>query len=507
MRGFVKIYSLFVSLIFAASCGMEETDVVSPQSGSGALEMTVKLSPTKASRSNTAADEIHSISIWICGKDNAEVWRYNHATVDSGNAELSIGNDRSTASLRLNEIPRGNCTIYVVANYSGLDVPKYGEGGTIDNDFIYALLDEVQDGQSPVSSGYIPYSAMTDFSISAGKNSLSINLTRCVGRLSIAVNNHIDGTSLFFNTIGLTAHNPSLGYLFHISDNPPVGTVNRSFRELSQMKRVDATASSPTIIYDYYLYETFPDIDPGTIKFSLFGAVYPETVTNDQVSVSLRNQYEYGTNSHPSSINTDKIYLINAASSVNYYMGDENGLILKFFSGDTELKYHNGIEHFFWRLEGETNSVKLTNVATNKQIKLEGSSASLVNTGNGTGFYYSSSEDGVSFSTNGYYLSAETDLHLSGVNSNSDRTRWYLREVNAIQGEQVYLFNGSSYDIPRVERPLTYIDRYGNTQNLTKIERNQHVEVVIGIYYNRELSQFDFSVEGWNLKESETTFD
>lgn len=75
----------------------------------------------------------------------------------------------------------------------------------------------------------------------------------------------------------------------------------------------------------------------------------------------------------------------------------------------------------------------------------------------------------------------------------------------------VYYFDNPELEvvkIPRNDRTIKYLDTYGASQPLTKIDRNEHVTVNINVFYNRELGQFDFEVEDWDTQANkETTFD
>ncbi|MDY5458911.1 MAG: hypothetical protein SPG05_01360, partial [Candidatus Cryptobacteroides sp.] len=133
---------------------------------------------------------------------------------------------------------------------------------------------------------------------------------------------------------------------------------------------------------------------------------------------------------------------------------------------------------------------------------------------------------GVLFSTNkqrkwswsvGYYydygysltLDPNVTIGLSGTTGkeSSGETRWLVRTATA-GAVKVPYFIGSDYEIPRVKRTINYLDKYGNTQDLKSISRNEHVEVSINVFYNREWGQFDFEVEEWKIiGGNETTFD
>ena len=68
-------------------------------------------------------------------------------------------------------------------------------------------------------------------------------------------------------------------------------------------------------------------------------------------------------------------------------------------------------------------------------------------------------------------------------------------------------FVGYDAVLPSDEIKINYIDDYGVSKLLTRIERNEHVTVSINVSYDREYMQFDFTVKAWVTKDNTTTFD
>ena len=192
------------------------------------------------------------------------------------------------------------------------------------------------------------------------------------------------------------------------------------------------------------------------------------------------------------------------------------------------LKTYKDIKNFLWRAEvGSKNQVKFKNVGTARYITLSETTAGLDSSG--TQFYFSDDTGNgrLLFSTKkqrkwsfdlGFYYDYGYSLTLNsasngligtkGMESNSRRTRWLVRTATSSTGDYISHFIGSDYEIPRVKRTINYLDKHGNTQILKGISRNEHVEVSINVFYNREWGQFDFEVEGWNtIGGNETTFD
>lgn len=536
MRALVTAYAAVTAtlLLVLASCAKETAGV--EEGGTGSLTLRIGTVPeavlTKAGRSAAEGDEMSKLSVWVVrrggGSDEGTIIIHEHLLspgdeITSGGTEKESGSilssvefasDGKSAQMRFIDVPRGNFTLYAVANFEELDHGEYAVGKKIDENFLDMLVNTTAlgDGESPKFDGEtslgMPCSAAVDFSIGAGENSVTAEMRRCVGRLTIAVRNNIAGSALFFKGVGLSARNPSKGYVFaHEGAAVPEGTAEVAFPEPDGFSRVPALTEEPVEIYDTFLYETMPEDKPFT--FNLFGAAYPIEVGLQDVSLAYRQEYAFGTftSDIPAS---DTQFLISSAASEDYYVGDNGGLSLRFFSDDAELKSHNGIENWFWTFSG---TGVITNVGTGRQITLDGASASLSETGT-TFTLTQETVSGISalrFSAGSMSLGVNPDVGIVGTNGKESEpeTHWRLRKAVAKAGGEngIPYFKDASYEIPRVTRPFTYIDGYGVAQPLTHIDRNEHVRLVIGIFYNREIGQFGFTVEPWREKKSETTFD
>ncbi len=112
----------------------------------------------------------------------------------------------------------------------------------------------------------------------------------------------------------------------------------------------------------------------------------------------------------------------------------------------------------------------------------------------------------------------ETFLYETSVSEQDGRFTFNLFAAiynSAVQPSEVKFnlvdgirrFSGAEYEIPRGDRSISYIDKYGNSQTLKQISRNEHISIVVNIFYNRELGDFEYCIEGWEKKDNETTFD
>lgn len=530
-------------LLCVSGCG--KADMAPDAGGStGDIVLSIGSAPevtvTKAgARTAKNGNVMNFLSIWIVSRESGEILVHEHLLpkeTTAGDEEEADGSnsvsaamdyirfaeDGKSAEMKFVDIPRGDCTLYAVSNCTSLDDEDYVVGATIDDSFRNMLLSEtVESGKAPVydDADGMPCSAVVDFSISAGENRVSVQMLRCVGRLTIAVRNNIAESSLFFREIGLSAQNPTNAYVFEHDDGGiPASSSNVAFPELTEMKRVDAMTVDPVAIYDTYLYETSPEsASPQNFTFSLFGAVYRKTTATEDVRIGYRQEYNFAANISDGATTSD-MFVLRSAASGNYYIGDTDGrLVYRFFSGDTELRHHKDIENYFWRFSGSTYST-ITNVGTGRQIRLSGETASMVDAGQGSAFSLISGDtvtggsgqnNGLRFRTGGYDLTIAPEYGIIGTTGRTGKpeTHWIFRKVTEGAAAAIPYFVDAEYEIPKVDRTMTYIDGFGIARELNHIARNEHVRLNIGIFYNRELAQFDFEVEEWREKESETTFD
>lgn len=504
-------------VLFAlASCGKESAG--SGGDGTGNIILTVSGEPVVTvsradGRTAKEGNVMNTLSLWLVKND--EILIHKHLITpgnDPDKVEVVFSKDGRSASMKFTDIPRGDCTLYVVANYDDLDDGVYKEGAKIDDGFRNMLLSktEIPDGDSPeFGDEGMPCSAVVNLSVSAGNNYVSARLLRCVGRLTISVRNNIANSSLFFRSVGLSRQNPSLAYIFEHDNRIPPESRNIFFPDLTEIQRVDALTDEPVTIYDTYLYETAPEEEAEPFTFSLFGAVYRDSYKTEDVVIDYRQEYTFEPDMS-GSLNSNDLFLLRSAASENYYLGDDGGLTYRFFSGDTELTYHRGIENYFWHFSG-TGPATLTNVGTGRQIRLEGETTEMVSGGNGSTFTVNRdrSLSGIRLSNGGYSLAIDPDRNIYGANDRDGSlvTHWLYRRVKLGNAGSVPYFKDAEYEIPLVPRTLTYIDAYGVPQDLRRIYRNEHVKLTIGVFYNRELGQLDFQVEPWRRKDSETTFD
>lgn len=532
----LKLNILLITLLALFSCAKERGERGSDDQGTGTLyvrfDVPANAGVTKVDGvSGGGYDGTHNVLkkekddtirhgrlFLVDNKDNKGIVVAYRKAVDNENGVIG----HSSGTEVITGIKRGDYKLYVFVNGSKEQAEIFDKAYpnphklSID-DLLKTKLSgkDLEGGKSPTFADKegIPCTFVTDVAITAGNNYVDAHLERCVGRLTIKVLNNIPDRKLAIRSIGLSADNPTNGYYFPSSSAVTKG----AFPELEGV--IEFAPNENKTIFDHYVYET--DVVAEGLSFDLFGAVYGSGANVVFEEIQFGQDIKSGW-----SPQTGEIYLLKSAASQNYYIGDLDGegkLGCSANSDDIVFAHRNDVKNYLWEVSvdnpGKSAKYTFKNVGTKKFIKLNKNTLSLVES-DGTGFSVpsSTSTDGYSFYENqwtgvwmfpkydNYYMTYNPgDNSLSGSTTNNDlNTKWILRKVEPFNEGG---FIKSEVAIPRKNRPIKIVDKYGDAQLLQQIKRNEHVTVSINIFYNRELGEFDFKVSSWKEISNETTFD
>lgn len=494
---FKTLAAAFLALS-AISCAKDTPAKDKPVYGEGEGNLHISFSTAGTTKAGTAqeGDIIKTGRLWLIDADDNVMRFYSHDNINVASGEATIKN-----------IKRGVYTLCILANCKELD--SYVTGSKIDEAFKKKLLPAISDGSAPAFTEEpgMPCSAVIHQEITVGENYVEAHLQRCVGRISIRVRNNIGDSKIAIGAVGLSQNNPSTGYLFEPLDGsvPPTVT-NLSFKELTGITTIAPYETKE--VYDSYLYEIDASTAANGITFDLLGGIYNATVSDEDISIAYRTQYNFGNNLSTLGDVSGNKYLIRSVESSTRYVGcTESGVGTREFTEDSELEYFKDTPNYLWEFDGNSGSAKLKNVKTgnylDKNLKMtaESNAQTFTITNNAGKFLF-----GYSWGLWTYYMTYDAGNLSVKRNNTGTSAQWYVRLLDESSINEPY-FENAVREIPREARPIHYVDKYGAHNKLERIDRNEHITVTVNIFYNREMGEFKFEVEGWSEKDSETTFD
>lgn len=495
---FKTLAAAFLALS-AISCAKDAPVQDKPVYGEGEGNLHISFSTTSTTKAGTAqeGDIIKTGRLWLIDADDNVMRFYSSDNINVASGEATIKN-----------IKRGVYTLCILANCKELD--SYVTGSKIDEAFKRKLLPAISDGSAPTFTEEtgMPCSAVIHQEITVGENYVEAHLQRCVGRISIRVRNNIGDSKIAIGAVGLSQNNPSTGYLFEPLDGsvPPTVT-NLSFKELTGITTIAPYETKE--VYDSYLYEIDASTAVNGITFDLLGGIYDKAVSDEAISIAYRTQYNFGNNLSTLGDVSGNKYLIRSVESSTRYVGcTESGVGTREFTEDSELEYFKDTPNYLWEFDGNSGSAKLKNVKTgnylDKNLKMtaDASNAQTFTITNNAGKFLF----GYTWLSLKYYMTYDAGNLSVKYNNTGTSAQWYVRLLDESSINEPYFVNAVR-EIPREARPIHYVDKYGAHNKLERIDRNEHITVTVNIFYNREMGEFKFEVEGWSEKDSETTFD
>lgn len=541
MKRFLSILAL--GLVFLSSCLSElqgDGDDVS-----GPSNIVLKIS-TKAQTKGGASDGdvMSNLHLWLVYNNSVE--RYLSQNDDA----CTISG--STATATFNDVPRGACTIYLVANLpEGSPLPKtYAVGNSIDDGFLKYVLPEVVKYEPPFgdSTPGMPLSTSVSLSVGAGTNRVSAELVRTCAKLSITVRNNTTNNTIILKDLIFTNKNPNVGYLFEQSDYSIPGTA--SFGPFMSITHSSGETISDVIpqgsertYIQQYMYETAAN-GAADLGFKIVGGLFPDgtdkaTVVNVMTGGGGRKDvYKFNPNSASaqSSISDNTPYLIKSRDS-DYYLYDNNG---KLKAGTLVSGEQIVDSTYLWVFSPSRSSTTIKNLKTGKYISIDNSgnvsmsptSSSLyfsfTSKSNSFRFYNGYTSGLVDITSNSYTLS----VNKGDVNTIDYKTQGYFISLTPSSESSCY-FNVYKAELKEVTLPptfegrlfredgttpadvyfnktissLNYINKYGIPVPLEQIRRNQDVKIVVNIHYNPNSGVLYFETTDWVKDNNETTFD
>ena len=490
MKRFLSILAL--GLVFLSSCLSElqgDRDEVS-----GPSNIVLKIS-TKAQTKGGASDGdvMSNLHIWLVYNNSVE--RY----LSQDDAACTISG--STATATFNDVPRGACTIYLVANLpEGISLPEtYAVGKSINEDFLKYVLPKVENYEPPFgdSTPGMPLSTSVSLSVGAGTNRVSAELVRTCAKLSITVRNNTTNNTIILKDLIFTNKNPNVGYLFEQSDYSIPGAASFGpFKSITHssgaVSDVIPQGGERTYIQQY-MYETATN-GAADLGFKIVGGLFPDGT--DKATVG---EVSINTLSFVNSFRTGISFLIKSSNN-DLYLYDNNGTLAL-----QSLSSFNSIpKGYLWTISGNSNNATIRG-SSGKYLQLSSRGASL---GGETELKVTTSSGSFQLSytpwRTTYYLTINGSSLTTTTTSTESNTYW---KIATVESKKVTNFQGATVIFDKTISSLNYINKYGTPVPLEQIRRNQDVKIVVNIHYNPNSGVLYFETTDWVKDNNETTFD
>lgn len=543
MKRFLSILAL--GLVFLSSCLSElqgDRDEVS-----GPSNIVLKIS-TKAQTKGGASDGdvMSNLHIWLVYNNSVE--RY----LSQDDAACTISG--STATATFNDVPRGACTIYLVANLpnlpEGTSLPEtYAVGKSINEGFLKYVLPEVVNYEPPFgdSTPGMPLSTSVSLSVGAGTNRVSAELVRTCAKLSIAVRNNTTNNTIILKDLIFTNKNPNVGYLFEQSDYSIPGRASfgpfKSITHSSGETVSDVITQGDERTYiQQYMYETATN-GAADLGFEIVGGLFPKGTESAQLKTIPAHHELVGDNPVLSinNLEPNEYYLIKNKMSDYFLYYDSVNKQLKAtkiaLSSLLEMD-DNKLKPYKWNIS--TDGTLISEIVNGSSINISTTGAisltkggTVKSDGNSTkgGFrFYNGSVNGSwpNYVVNTYTLQVTESGEVKTYPNNKQSVFFYPPELSDYVAEEKSCYF-QLYKVTFVEESeaklvgpdntladvyfdktissLNYINKYGIPVPLKQIRRNQDVKIVVNIHYNPNSGVLYFETTDWVKDNNETTFD
>ncbi len=482
----------------------------SGQDGDATVQIVISSAPD--TRSAKDGDVMKNLRVWMVDGSN-KVSEYASST---NTGEVTFSDDAKTATVTFSDVVRGDYTLYLLAN-DATSLISYVRDNTIDDSFTKAAL-SLPSGSTtyPTYSddAGMPLSLVKKVSVGPGVNRISAEIVRVCGQVNVTINNRTTDRPIYITGVSLSKRSPSSGYVFQQDDHSsPTGTTQSDLASNTTLTRLDPGKGSTML--SCYLFENCSGTDALSLSIAggIYDKVYSGAPTTTDVTVS---SYKATGDKKNIAINTSNYYFLASASNpIQFLMADsDDNLTIDDVGSDDELFVKDDVASYLWQFSS-TDSPSIKNIGKNTYINItaNGSSASYslgsssqnlsTSTATGRQFYYY-------YYYYYYYIynnSGKIGITESSTSTSSAvNTGWYLREATSYTYTKKKLSPDPLYDFMRTVA-LTYTDSYGEVQPLTKVCRNDKVDIIVNLFYNPLTSSFDFQVEPWRTKTNQTTFD
>ncbi len=500
---------LAIGLLFLTSCLNELQGDREEATGPSNIAINISAKPQTKLGTASDGDVMKNLHIWLVYGTKVEGY------LCQDDAECTISGTGSTATATFKNIPRGACTLYLVANLpvdSTLPTDYRVGGKAIDDAFLKYVLPTVVNYEPPYgdSTQGMPLSTSVSLSVGAGTNKVSAALVRTCAKLTITVRNNTTNNTIILKDLILSKRNPNIGYLFEQSDySIPLAADFGEFRPYAHSAGETVTDTIPQggerIYLQQYMYETATK-GAANLGFRIVGGLFPNGTTSAKVQDNV--VYSRGAEvTARGSLSSAGRCLIQSYSN-KYYLYNNNGTLSLSSETVDEILAKSNFDNYLWTFTGTTNNV-ITNCASGANTIIINRTNVTLDSGTSVSNDGYTRSKGFRFYSGNYYMYANsTKVAASSSSKTNDSRYWKVFQLkeDLVDDNDIQLEGASVYFDKNIPS-LNYINKYGIPVPLEQIRRNQDVQIVVNIHYNPNSGVLFFETSDWVDDKNETTFD
>ena len=187
---------LAIGLLFLTSCLNELQGDREEATGPSNIAINISAKPQTKLGTASDGDVMKNLHIWLVYGTTVKGY------LCQNDADCNISGTGSTATAIFENVPRGACTLYLVANLpedSTLPTDYRVGGKSIDDDFLKYVLPAVDENTHEPPYGDttpgMPLSTTLNMSVGAGTNRVSAELVRCCAKITLTIRNNTLNTA------------------------------------------------------------------------------------------------------------------------------------------------------------------------------------------------------------------------------------------------------------------------------------------------------------------------
>lgn len=500
MRGLIYSILLFFALL-ATACDRPHEVVV--EQGSGTLVVTIapaEIIGVEETRGELGDGNVadgggmQDITLILVDPHNIVVNKkqltYDGVAWNGAEISASEGNKQITTAFEGLDI--ANYDIYAYANVQGRtdiysSIAEQLAAVEINSEFTLAdvTLPQLTGIATPEKSDTMPMllTASKRIPISIGSTSTVVELQRIMAYVELIVVNN-SSKKLNINSLKFNNINPATAYITP-HDEILASGVDNTYRSLPDfVGPVDVDAISEKRVYGTYLLESSGDK-------SLYA--FDINIGIDATTSSSVTKYD-GLTKHTEKYVQESIYVLGYTyDGIEYYLADDgDGNLVAL----TELNNENYMRAEWYLYDsGYIHNVATGNNFYGDTIKDSGSK-----------MYFAYDENGT------YYISAYVSSVLRYLQYYNDKIQYYYTS-SVLTTWQLYTVKTSIstedddlFEPKQITEQISVIDGAGIAKPMTEIRRNNHISIVLNVYYDEVTGGFKFEVEPWESVNVDWTF-